>query len=723
VPRELPPAAAHFTGRARELAELTGLLGRPGQEAPGAVVISAIGGSAGVGKTALAVHWAHQVTRWFPDGQLYVNLRGHDPGQPVPAIHALAGLLRSLGVSGHDIPPDQDDRAARYRSLLAGRRMLIVLDNAGSAEQVRPLLPATPGCVVVVTSRDALAGLVARDGAARLDLDVLPLDEAVALLRELIGARANSDPAATAELAEQCCRLPLALRVAAELATSRPAAPLAALTGELADLRTRLDLLDAGGDPRTQLRAVFSWSCHHLDADAARTFRLLGLHPGPDLEPYAAAALTGTTVPQTRRALDALVRAHLVSAAEPGRYGMHDLLRAYSRELTATPDTETETERRAAQARLLDYYLYAAATAMDTLFPAERHHRPRIPRLAAPVPALAEPGPARDWLDAERATLVALVGFAAAGGWPSHAVRLAPTLGRYLCNGGYVPEALTAFGHALAAARHTGDRAAQAEALNDIGLIDWLQNRYHQAADRHREALALARAAGDKVGQAQTLGNLGLDETQLGRYTDAVRHQQQALVIYRDLGDRFGEGRALGNLGYARQQQHRYTEAADYHQQSLDSCRQAGDRQGQARALGHLGVIRLRQGRCQQAAGCLGQALVMFRELADPSSEARMLTALAEAYAGLGRSDEAAASLDRALAICRRISEPAQEADAHNGLADLLLQTEPGQARAHYAAALQLATQAAALPQQARAHAGLARASQAADGDGRMPAP
>ena len=261
----------HFAGRDSELAALTGLLDRAGEQAPGAVVISAIGGTAGVGKTALAVHWAHQVAARFPDGQLYVNLRGYDPDQPMPAADALAGFLRALGVPGQDIPAEASERAARYRSLLAGRRMLVVLDNARQAEQVRPLLPGSPGCVTVVTSRDSLAGLVARDGAIRLDLDLLPPLGGGRPAAALIGARVDADPAAADALAARCARLPLALRVAAELAAARPAASLAELAGELADQQRRLDLLDAGGDPRTGVRAVFSWSYRHLDADAART--------------------------------------------------------------------------------------------------------------------------------------------------------------------------------------------------------------------------------------------------------------------------------------------------------------------------------------------------------------------------------------------------------------------------------------------------------------------
>jgi DNA-binding SARP family transcriptional activator len=375
IPRQLPPTVRHFTGRADELTALTGLLEQPGQQGqPEAVVISAIGGTAGAGKTALAVRWANQAADRFPDGQLYVNLRGYDPGQPMLAADALAGFLRALGVPGPDIPVDADERAARYRSLLAGRRILVLLDNAGSVEQVRPLLPAAPSCVVLVTSRDSLPGLVARDGAVRLDLDLLPSADAAGLLRVLIGERAETDPAATEALAAQCCHLPLALRVAAEFAVARAAAPLAGLVAELADQQRRLDLLDAGGDPRSAVRAVFSWSCRGLPPGAARTFRLAGLHPGPDLDPYAAAALTDMTVEQTGSILGLLARAHLLQPTTPGRYGMHDLLRAYAAAQAASQDGEDE--QRAALTRLFDHYLAVAATAMDTLVPAERHRRP-----------------------------------------------------------------------------------------------------------------------------------------------------------------------------------------------------------------------------------------------------------------------------------------------------------------------------------------------------------
>jgi DNA-binding SARP family transcriptional activator/uncharacterized protein HemY len=715
TPRELPPAVPGFTGRSAELRALTRLLDQSGQHVPEAVVILAIGGTAGVGKTALAVHWGHQVADRFPDGQLYVNLRGYDPGQPVPAADALAGFLCSLGVPGQDIPPEAEQRAARYRSLLAGKQVLVVLDNAGSADQVRPLLPGTPACTVVVTSRDALAGLVARDGAARLDLDLLPLEEAVALLRPLIGVRAAAEPAAAAELAGQCCRLPLALRVAAELAASRPAAPLAGLTAELADLRTRLDLLDAGGDQRTEVRAVFSWSYRHLDADAARTFRLLGLHPGPDLEPYAAAALTAATVPRARRALDTLARAHLIQPAAPGRYGMHDLLRGYARELAATVDGEKE--QHAALTRLFGHYLHTAATAMDTLFPADRNRHPRIPCPATPVPPLADPAVAREWLDGERAALAAAAGHTAAHDWPGHATRLATTLSRYLRNGCHFPEARIIFGHALGAARRTGDRAAQATALNQIGEFDWLQSRFQQASDHQRQALALFRAAGDRAGEAHALGGIGRAESRLGRYEQAARHQQEAVAIFRDLGDRFGEARALSNLGAARRLQGRYQEAAGYYRQTLDLSRAIGDRQVEAGALVRLGVVDLWLGRYQHAARYLKQALALLQETGSAVDEPGVLIRLGEVYLKLGHYEQAAGTLEQALGASRKIGDRNQEADALNSLGEVLFQTgEAGKARAHHAAALRLASEVGTPLEQARAHSGLARVRQA-DGD------
>ncbi len=370
VPRQLPATVADFTGRTTELQTLTRLLDDAGTGVPWTVVISAIGGTAGVGKSALAVQWAGQVAGRFPDGQLYVNLCGYD--RPMPPAAALAGFLRALGVPRPDIPAGESGCAARYRSLLAGRRMLVVLDNARSVEQVRPLLPGAPACAAVVTSRDALGGLVARDGAARLDLDLLPPDDAVGLLRALVGERADADAMSAETLAGLCCWLPLALRAVAEVAAARPAVPLADLAGELADQKRRLGMLGVDGDPHTAVRAVFSWSYRYLDAGAGQAFRLAGLHPGPEFDPDPG-AFAGATAKQAGWVRDVLARARLIPQRGPGRYRRHDrqavteLATAVTRQWTAEAEMRSLHRPQPVQLRWSSTGLPVAAAASAVL--------------------------------------------------------------------------------------------------------------------------------------------------------------------------------------------------------------------------------------------------------------------------------------------------------------------------------------------------------------------
>jgi DNA-binding SARP family transcriptional activator/Tfp pilus assembly protein PilF len=714
APRELPPPVAGFVGRADELTALTGLLDSSARRPAPAIVISAIGGTAGVGKTALAVHWAHQIADRFPDGQLYVNLRGYDPDQPMPAAGALAGFLRALGVPGQEIPPEEEQRAARYRSLLADKHALIVLDNAGSVEQVRPLLPGSPCCAVVVTSRDSLAGLVARDGATRLELDLLPRSEAVGLLRALIGGRVDDDPDAAETLAGQCCRLPLALRVAAEFAAARPAVPLTELVGELADQQRRLDLLDAGGDARTAVRAVFSWSYRHLDPGTARAFRLLGLHPGPDFDSYAAAAATGTALEQVRRELDALTRAHLIQSAGPGRYGLHDLLRAYARELT---DDDGEDERHAALTRLFDYYLHGASAAMDSLYPADRYRRPRVTAPATPAPPVADPAGARAWLDTERATVVVVAAHAAGHGWPTHAIGLAATLFRYLDHGGHYPEAISIAGHARAAAQRVGDAAAEAMALNQLAVVHWRQSRYQKATNHLNQALTLFRRIGDRAMQARVLNNLGLICYTEGRYADAIGLHRQTLDLYRETGDLVGEATGLNNLSISEERQGSYDAAAGHCRQALDIAGKIGASSIESIARVSLGTVGLRQGRYQQAADDLRRGLALCRELGFRDGVAEALARIGDVFLGQGYALEAADHLEQALAVYREIGNRSGEADALNSIGEVLLADgRPEQARTRHAAALRLAAQIGDKYQQARAHRGLGQA-RGADGD------
>jgi DNA-binding SARP family transcriptional activator/Tfp pilus assembly protein PilF len=665
VPAQLPADVAAFTGRAGELAAL-GLPVAP----PPAVPITVVSGTAGVGKTALAVRWARQAASLFPDGQLYVNLRGYDPGQPVPPADALAGFLRALGMAGQQIPPDDDERAAAYRSLLDGRRVLVLLDNAASVEQVRPLLPGCPACLVLVTSRDSLAGLVARHGARRLDLDILPQPDAMGLLRTLIGTRVDAEPDAAAALAAQCARLPLALRLAAELAAGSQESSLSELAGELADEQRRLDLLDAGGDGRTAIRGVFSWSYRHLPAGAARAFRLAGLHPGADFDATAVAALTAADTPHARDQLALLARAHLIHQAGGGRYGMHDLLRAYACGLAAEHGSEQGDAPDEALARLYDYYLGAACDAMDVLVPAEKHYRAPAPDRPHGTPALRLAGTAeaRAWLDAERATLVAVAAHAATHGAPSHATRLSATLYRYLETGGHYADAITVHGHASRAARLTGDRAAQTTALVNLGIISWRQGRYPEAIGYQRQAMAVSVAMGDRAAEAIALGNLGIVYERQGRYEEASDCQRQALALARESGDTTGEARALANLGSIAIRMGDYQRGIDWYQQALTRFRDGGDRNGTASALPDLGIAYQRLGQVEQAIDCFKQALALFREIGDRTGEAEALNGVGEIMQDAGRPQEARAGYAAALTLATQAGDAYEQARAHAGL-------------------------------------------------------
>jgi tetratricopeptide (TPR) repeat protein/transcriptional regulator with XRE-family HTH domain len=679
LPQQLPPAIGHFVGRRPELEALGRLLERA-EGTAGIVPIGVIGGTAGVGKTALALHWSHQEAGQFPDGQLYVDLRGYDPDMPMAATDVLAAFLRALGVPGHEIPADQDERAARYRTLLAGRRMLVVLDNASNAEQVRLLLPANPGCAVLVTSRDSLADLVARHGAVRLDLDLLSRGDASVLLRALIGVRVAADLPTAEALADQCARLPL-------------------------------DLLDAGGDPRTAVRAVFSWSYRHLDADAAHAFRLLGLHPGPDFDPYTIAALTGTSVATAAGLLNRLSRAYLVQPVCSSRYEMHDLLRDYATELAVRH--ETASDQRSALTRLFDHYLYTAAAAMDTLNPAEQHRRPRIRPPATPSPAVIEPSPARAWLAVHHATLTAVTVYTAAHGWPHVTTRLAGTLYRYL-DAGHPAEAVTVHTHARRAARQIGDRTAEASALTNLGGANCDQGRYLEAADDHQQALAIYRQTGDRIGQARALTNLGNVDWRRGRYQQAASHHQQALALCSEVGDRIGQARALTNLAVVDERLGRYRQAISHLERSLPLCREAGDHFGEANTLTGLGSVHRRLGLSLVAERYLQQALVLFCDAGDQAGEAEALTELGVVDERLGRFQQAVDHHQQSLELCHELGKLIGAAEARNGLGEALLAIgRHDRACAQHTTALLLASQIGDQYEQARARHGLARSRHA----------
>lgn len=701
VPAQLPADVPAFTGRTDELAELDRVA-----RASTTVVVAAVSGTPGVGKTALAVRWAHLVSGRFPDGQLHVNLRGYDPGPPVSAARALAAFLSALGVRDQDVPLEEDERAARYRTEMAGRRMLVLLDNAASVEQLRPLLPGTPGCAVVVTSRDSLPGLVALHGARRLDLDLLPARDAVALLRILIGDRVDAEPEAAATLAARCARLPLALRLAAELATSRPDTTLTQLGEELSDRQHRLDLLDADGDQRAAVRAVFSWSYRHLPAEAARAFRLSALHPGSDFDAHAAAAMTATDLDGAHRLCAVLARAHLIHPTRPGRYGMHDLLRAYGAQLARAEDGEAGV--RAALTRLFDGHLATAAAAADTLYPAEKHRRPRVAAAAVPIASVGAADDAVAWLDAELATSVDISGYTATQGWPTYTTRLAAVLFRYLENAGQYAHALAVHGHALDAAESTGDRAGEALARTGLGSIHWRLGRYGEAAEHQRRGLALFRRSGDRLGEARVLMNLGNIEEHQGRYGPATGHFRGALDRFREVGDRVGEAAALSDLGLVDWRLGRYEQAAGSHREALKLFRDLADGTGEAAALTNLGLVHDSRGDFEQAADHQRQALRLTRELGDRVGEAVASTNLGDLDTRLGRCGTAAGHHRHALGVFQQIGHRFGEAYALNGLGRALHgDGRAAEAHTHHAAALAVATEIGHPAEEARAHTGL----------------
>jgi len=658
VPRELPADVSAFTGREAELGRLDELLAghRSGGRPTPAAVISAVSGTAGVGKTALAVHWAHRTARRFCDGQLYVNLRGYDRDRPVTAADALAGFLRSLGVPGQDIPPGEDRRAARYRSLLAGKRMLVVLDNASEAEQVRPLLPGSHTCAVVVTSRDALAGLVARDGAARVDLDLLPLAEAVALLTELIGERAGADPDVAAELARQCARLPLALRVAAELAAARPGVPLTDLVADLADQQRRLDLFDGTEDPHTAVRTVFSWSYQQLSTQAARMFRLLSLHPGPDISAPAAASLAGIAEADARRLLRDLVRAHLIAEHVPGRYAFHDLLRAYAAEQARQPGADAD--RAAAVGRVLDHYLHTAAGAALLLDPAMEAVALASRRPAVAAVQLANRGQAAAWFEEEHQVLLAAVTLATESGSDSHAWQLPWAMTAFLQPRGHWQEWASTQRSALAAATRLGDTAAQALSSRLLanactGLGDHDQARAHLS-----HSLALYQRLGDHLGEANAHQNLGVLAQRQERNADALGHAEHALRLYQGIGDRASEAIALNDVGWCHGLLGDYRQARTSCRKALILSAETGHRWLEGAAWDSLGYVEHHAGDLAESAACYQRALSIFRESGSRFHEADTLANLGDTRLAAGELTQAREAWRQALAIFEELRHP-----------------------------------------------------------------
>jgi tetratricopeptide (TPR) repeat protein/transcriptional regulator with XRE-family HTH domain len=665
-PAQLPSDLASFAGRARHLAALDRLAG-PARPASTAIRLATVSGTAGVGKTALAVHWAHRVAGRFPDGQLYLDLHGFDQtGRLLSPAEAVPVLLAALGVPAGRLPADLTAQVGLYRSVLAGRRILIVLDNARDAEQVRPLLPGAPTAMAVVTSRSQLTGLVAADGAEPLALDPVPPAEARQVLVRRLGAdRVAAEPAAVDRILAVCAGLPLALAVTAAR-VQQADATLAELADELGSATRRLDALDTG-DPANEVRTVFSWSYAALPAPAARLFRLLGLHPGPEISAPAAASLAGQPLPAARRLLAELTRANLLTEQRPRRYALHDLLRAYAADLAAAQDSAAD--RRAAQRRLLDHYTHTAHAADRLLSP---HRDPIVVPLAAPAAGALPEGPAdhpqaMDWLATEHQVLLAVLGHAARTGSDTHAWQLAWALHTFLDRRGFWPDLACAVNTAVGAAQRLGDPTAEAYA-HRIAAAAQSRLRRHDAAHQHyQQALARYVEAGDAVGQAYTHRGLAYQWERQGDLRQALQHAEIALD--RAAGHRSAQAHALNAIGWYETLLGDHARAGQHCRRALALFEQLGDRYGQAHTWDTIGYAQHQRGELGPAADSYRQALALLRSVADRYHEADTLTKLGRAQHAAGDANAGRAAWQQALRIFTELERQA-EADAVGSLLD-----------------------------------------------------
>ncbi|MBF9131563.1 tetratricopeptide repeat protein [Plantactinospora sp. S1510] len=643
VPRQLPADAPAFAGRVEQLAALDGLLAGPGAR------VAAVSGTAGVGKTTVAVHWAHRVADRFPDGQLYVNLRGFDPaGTPLEPATALHGFLVALGVPAAQIPAGADERTALYRSLLATRQTLVLLDNAADAAQVRPLLPGSPGCVVIVTSRNRLTGLVAVDGARAVVLAVMSTGEATEMLAARLGpdqVAAHTD--AVDQIVDRCGGLPLGLAVAAARVIADEV-PLPKLAGELG---RPLDAL-AAGEAASDVRTVLSWSYRMLPDGAARMFRLFGVHPGPDIGLAAAASLAAVPATASGGLLRELARANLLTEQRPGRFACHDLLRAYAVELAGASDAD------GALARVLDHYTRTANTA-TMLLDSRRGPIEPPPTVAGAQPErLADLTAALTWYAAEYPVLIAATEAAWAHGFPAHACHLAWTVGWFQRLRGHWQDWLAGLRIALAAADQLGDRAWLARIHRDLIGVYGRLDRYDDSRDHARQALDLYREMGDLAGQAGCHRNLCLTLEREGRPRDALEHAARSRDLLRGADDQARLAYAYNSVGWYHALLGEFDAALTDCQEAVRLLRLTGDRHGEASTWDSLGYAYHHLARHDEALECYRLALALFREFGDQFYEADTLDHVGDTHQAMGDSDAARQAWLTALSVLDELEHP-----------------------------------------------------------------
>jgi DNA-binding SARP family transcriptional activator/tetratricopeptide (TPR) repeat protein len=652
VPRELPPSVAAFAGRTGELAQLSELLAVAGT----GPVVCVITGTAGVGKTTLAIYWARRVAEEFPDGQLFVDMRGYHPAQALSPHRVQARVLRTLGVRGEDIPQDPDELAGLYRSVMDGRRILMLLDNVNSSDQVRPLLPSTAGSLVVITSRDVLLSLIAADGARRVRLDLPSIAEARQMLARRLGPqRLSADPRAADDIITASARLPLAIAIAAARAVTDQDCRLSVVA---AQLRNGLDAFGTASTA-TDIRSVFSWSYRALSPDAARLLRLMGLHPGPHVTAPAVASLGGLPPQRTNQLLDELVRAHLVVEQLPGRYALHDLMREYCVELVGATDTDSERQR--AVRRGIDHYLHTGYAAASVLNPQRTELDLGDAPCAVYPEGFADYDAAMGWFAAEYDVLLAVADWAAGTGFDRHVWDLAWVMVGYLERQGNWTQWVSCQRAAIAAAQRLDDPILQARAHRGLGRAHARQARAEDAYRDYATALELYRDNGDLSGQARTETNLALLREQQGQYSQALTHARRALELQKQLRDGVGYANALNTAAwcYALTGQHRL--ALDHGHQAMAEHQELGDLDGKAATMDTIGYAHHQLGQFAEAVDSYQQAVRLYRQLGDRYYTAISLINLGDTYETLGDRTSAHDVWRQAEAILDDLRNPAAQ--------------------------------------------------------------
>lgn len=709
-PNNLPRDVPNFSGRAEELSALAEAI--VSGQARTAVTVIAIDGMAGVGKSALAVHVAHRLASQYPDGQLFLNLHAHDPfEEPLDPDTALDHLLRVteaakvsgaltayLGQSG-----TTEMRAALWREQVANRRMLIVLDDAASGEQVRSLLPGAPGCLVLVTSRRRLAGLI---GARTLSLNVLRPPDAADLFARVVGPERGHSPEAIAEVVRLCGHVPLAIQVAASRLRHRPAWTAADLAQRLS--RTQNRLREFQGE-ELEVASSFELSYRYLSRQQQSVFRQLSCYPGLDFSLHAASAASCLSLIEVDHVLDGLLGYHLLEEPATGRFRCHDLVREYARELALRE--ESEPARHSTSQRLLDFYLHCADRADRILNPHRRRLAVSVKYIPAEPPVIKDQLDAQTWMDAERQNILSAVQFAAANGFQEHVTLLPHVMAQFLEVGGYWPDAATAHGFALEAWRAAGDRSGEAQAHSDLclprlraghfedalehgrvalaicrseddapgaavaldrlGLVHWHAARYKDALAHFRGSFSIHRATGNRYGEAEVLGHGGFAYWHLGRYSEAVRSFEQALKLYREIDDSLGEGKMLNNIGDVERRLGSYSDALAHYQQALPIARQRGGRQAEAVLLNNLGTVCQSIGRYEDSLAYLRSALRIYRDIGDRRCEADALSNIGTTYQRMNQSSESLIHQQKAMSLARALAEDYLAAHALRSIGDV----------------------------------------------------